>query len=1048
MPVSYSTGIPNINIPLHTIKSGSIEVPIGLSYNASGIKVEEAPTWTGLGWNCNVGGYLSRVVQGLPDDFSANGYIHTTKTAKYILRLPLDSSERLDLLYNQANNGELDVEPDMYFFYAAGYSGKFYFDQTLHQFVMTPYQNIKISFTSFEFHITSFTLTMPNGVRCYFGISRDGLRVAYDKMIGQETTIISNGTISFPGSNNSPQHISSWQLMDILDTKNRGVSFVYESYSAIDFGRGGEVKKYRNLTAACPAFTEQSINTASYYKMTHSKSVLVKIIGENDEVNLITIEPNILDITSGRKRLEKIGVNKINGEQIKQYKLNYESILSDDSPALAGLVEFTENARNRTFLKSIKQFSTNNTDSILVAKFDYEQTIKLPSRFSASQDYWGFYNGKNNGIDLIPKVNSFLLTGTPGGWLTGSDRTVDTVYSKTGILKKITYPTGGSTEFQYESNRVSAAYTSNAYQGFQPSNTEVHSFGFYRSSQYQQPSDANYFLGTFSIGSVQGSVHITSAFSPCTIIDQTLACPTYGIVISGISNPSFSLPISNLNGDYYSNLPAGNYQIVAHVSATEAIPTPDFNVQLIWDEIPVSDVNNLIVGGLRVKRIIATNEFGANVSKTFKYNDFSDSNKSSGEIFNMPTHVYYTFCGYGISEAATSILHVAANSALPLNSPDGQLVRYTQVTEYLDENATSFKTEYKFSNDHYDFVNPISSNYPPRTNLQRQWRSGLELEKNEYEKIGSNYRLLKKTENIYLNDETRYEDTFGIKIAPYPYPNTFGFTPYSFVSEWYEPIKKHTIIKSYSSTVPNLLETTQDFTYNNQHQLLSEKTVNSKAEITLSTLKYPHDFSTIAPYAEMINKNIISPVIEQTQTNLSLNKEIAKSKVNYQKWNSLFIEPYTIQSSKNGNGLQTEQTIEKYDGLGNILQTRGRDGVVQSIVWGYQQTYPIVKVVGATHAELLTALSQTDDNLLYLQSLDNTALEIETNRIRTALALSNPTAQVLTYTYAPLVGMLTQKDANGKTVYYEYDTFNRLKAIRDQDHNIIKTFEYKYQQPQ
>jgi YD repeat-containing protein len=55
-------------------------------------------------------------------------------------------------------------------------------------------------------------------------------------------------------------------------------------------------------------------------------------------------------------------------------------------------------------------------------------------------------------------------------------------------------------------------------------------------------------------------------------------------------------------------------------------------------------------------------------------------------------------------------------------------------------------------------------------------------------------------------------------------------------------------------------------------------------------------------------------------------------------------------------------------------------------------------------------------------------------------------AQMTTYTYEPLVGITNQCDANNNITYYEYDALNRLKTIRDKDRNILKTFEYKYQQ--
>lgn len=54
------------------------------------------------------------------------------------------------------------------------------------------------------------------------------------------------------------------------------------------------------------------------------------------------------------------------------------------------------------------------------------------------------------------------------------------------------------------------------------------------------------------------------------------------------------------------------------------------------------------------------------------------------------------------------------------------------------------------------------------------------------------------------------------------------------------------------------------------------------------------------------------------------------------------------------------------------------------------------------------------------------------------------TALMTTYTYAPLFGMATTCDPDNKVTYNYYDVFGRLKWVKDQDGNIIKTYQYHY----
>jgi len=53
-------------------------------------------------------------------------------------------------------------------------------------------------------------------------------------------------------------------------------------------------------------------------------------------------------------------------------------------------------------------------------------------------------------------------------------------------------------------------------------------------------------------------------------------------------------------------------------------------------------------------------------------------------------------------------------------------------------------------------------------------------------------------------------------------------------------------------------------------------------------------------------------------------------------------------------------------------------------------------------------------------------------------------AAISSWTYIPLSGISSSTDSKGKDLHYEYDNFQRLNRIKDQNKNIVKQIDYSY----
>src|SRR5882672_10260495 len=79
--VSPFTGLADINIDVFKLKEGDIDVSASLSYLSGGVKPAFHPGWVGQNWSLNVGGIVTRKVNGGVDEVAASTFVDDTQVA-------------------------------------------------------------------------------------------------------------------------------------------------------------------------------------------------------------------------------------------------------------------------------------------------------------------------------------------------------------------------------------------------------------------------------------------------------------------------------------------------------------------------------------------------------------------------------------------------------------------------------------------------------------------------------------------------------------------------------------------------------------------------------------------------------------------------------------------------------------------------------------------------------------------------------------------------------------------------------------------------------
>ncbi len=1053
IPVSEYTGVPEISVPLHTVRIGELELPLSLTYHASGIKVAQEATWVGLGWDLQAGGCINQIVSGrlditpnTPWNYWENVYSKYTQPflttgdnycwAGSVANADADFPMSLyqDMAYGLG-------EPDIYQAYFCGHSLKFFIHPQTGLPVIVGEDMLKYRVEPLNSYRNSWKITDGEGIEYYFETN------------GAEQVVAS-------GSND---HISSWFLTRMVHPQKGEIVLEYEEnsqqmvllptllqqeYSA-EFAEN--VLNYNSSVGGGYPNVENEEQLV-YADNRVRKKYLSAISTELERIEFYKSARE--DVEGYSRKLDSLVVSNYKGTVVKRVSFDYSyksgEYVGGDFLKDKGNYNITSYHYKRLFLDSLSVNDQHYT-------FGYNST-SLPYKVSCAVDFWGYYNGCNN-TDMLCAANLKELDSNPDAVILGSaNRYADPDKMKAGMLEKIVYPTKGYTVFEYESNtfidngtwcpkvsQVSVSNTVNRVQAMACKTTQA---------------ENNKPLVLEKDTKVTVEFVVSSPYYTCT--DLTAAYATLMSVDGAGESYRYSIPLDQLSSlsDAHSYtltetfiLPAGAYLLVCSYPSDKYNPSgTDYSsltqLSVTYKAHSVSSVFDGISygGGLRVSSI-SHYESDGSLLREQKYDYTNKDGATSGKLLLPLPKVMRRDIYTGISTNNSTVTSYALDKwykytlssavRLPvITSLHGTNVGYSRViVKDVGNNVMNGETVTTYHNE-------PSTNWYNEIYLFDNYRNGKMIDCTIKDKQS---RIVQKHEWKYSPvKSSSMINSYAMDVAPGIVDSPFwALLPlmryqvygYPFITEW-NKLQEETVTDYFyeNGDTTQISHVTQyEYNVNNHRPSSITRTTSVSDEILKTEIKYADNFSGTAAFDSLLAKNMVNLPVETIE--YRNNTVLSRSKNEYTLFNG---KPYlsSLKWAKGNNAYETRMQYTKYDTDGNLLEYVRPDGVTVSQLWSYKNQYPIVQVEGMSYSTMTSVLGSG-----YVTNI-NTGIE-GINQLKSIYNLLS-SGLVSAQSYSPLIGISGSIDSEGNLYRYTYDTYGRLTQISDINNSVINQFEYNY----
>jgi len=968
VPVGYQTGIPNISLPLYTIALKDFNYPISLNYYSMGNRVDDVSTNVGLGWTLFATGSISTSTKGPTEDvLPADNWAVPPVGAQD----PCDFIHQ-NTIYDDAKRymeSQVNWEGGIYNYNFAGHSGRFFIRPdwevsivdngqtvTAKQAVTIPYQNLKI------YILANRMLAIDeNGSRYYLS--------AYESSSMSTTCYgASESPVVFPSEN------KSYFLSKIITQSKDTIDFSYatETYSYLHSRNQSMLRAAQNNNACDDAVPVNSLKECRN-TMTVIDGLKLQSITASNGQRLEFVYSDRKDIY-GTSKVDRIKVFDNTGlVPLKELLFSYSYFGGQPTN-----VEATDEINLKLRLDSFKE----SYNGVLSEPHSFQYySGEVTPRVFLKQDYFGYpINGTiiAQGFPAIPSQ--------PDIGYQGIDRTPSQTGSTHGVLQRITYPTKGYTQFEYElegTGGVRIKYLSD----YNYSSALISK----RRYKYEYESQAD-------TGGWSRFKSYTTIFYPSANPDLPTTNPANTCVF-------WSLSSNGQSSDYFGERRKYNY------------------VEEIYE-----DGAGLING-----------------KTSFKYGPEYTILPSS-YFYNLASEVYLADQSFISEPLAEKIVWQLVPQTTNTWIKKHKIEYRYELTGEFEFSLKQFRLEqsepehfYTDAVTHASFCQPATFNYARFQYISTWYRLKKTIE-TFYDPSGTSSLVKEITNQLYNSSNLKENKVETISSNGdqteliYQYPSDFtGVNPYT------NMISAGVVgpVISARKKINGLTESEEVVVFSESNSIFKPSAYYSFAPASVGDKTNTPIISNPASLNQNLYYSTVSDIVYDASGNILQYKKNNGIQVTLLwGYNNQYIvarkEDYVQRSfyvnSFEDAGIAPTNPVKPRHG-GKVLSGGNFTIPYQPNVpadyvityWFYENSTWNFSGVLPFNAVITTSASYLDEVRVYPKN-----------------------ATITTYAYFPGIGVSSITDSNNRISYYMYDSMNRLEFIQDDDKNMVKKMDYQY----